>query len=221
MGKHMNYEQDKPYRDRETTVTKKNLVAAVGTALKKQGFQNITLSAVARESGHDKRLIYHYFGSFEKLKEEYLRSKLSHGLWDEVFNPCLPDNPSRPELIFFLKSCHLNLLKILCKDEELRCLLIWNLNVKDLVLVGLMAEWNAQMDAVLRFVDKGNEKEARSFLAMLYSGICMVMINRQQFDFTGGLGGKFDFLGQKDFDMLGKTVEGLIDGMMPMFIDRP
>ncbi|KQT35536.1 TetR family transcriptional regulator [Chryseobacterium sp. Leaf405] len=62
-----------PIRDKEKT--KQKLLAAVGKILRTKGYSGLKVSKIAAVAGFDKKLIYEYFGSTEKLIDEYIRSQ--------------------------------------------------------------------------------------------------------------------------------------------------
>jgi AcrR family transcriptional regulator len=64
--------QKKRLRDKEKS--KQQLLDAVGSLLRSKGFTALKVNDIASESGLDKKLIYKYFGSKDKLVDEYIRS---------------------------------------------------------------------------------------------------------------------------------------------------
>ncbi len=60
-------------RTRDKDATRKDLIAAVGRIIARDGFQKAGVNAVAREAGVDKVLIYRYFGDLEGLMDAYGR----------------------------------------------------------------------------------------------------------------------------------------------------
>jgi AcrR family transcriptional regulator len=62
-----------PIRDKEKT--KQKLLAAVGKILRTKGYSGLKVSKIAAVAGFDKKLIYEYFGSTEKLIDEYIRTQ--------------------------------------------------------------------------------------------------------------------------------------------------
>ncbi|WP_261381117.1 TetR/AcrR family transcriptional regulator, partial [Mucilaginibacter pallidiroseus] len=62
-----------PVRNKERT--KANLIEAVGTILKKDGFASLSASRIAEEAKVDRRLIYDYYGGLEGLVRKYLDDK--------------------------------------------------------------------------------------------------------------------------------------------------
>lgn len=62
-----------PIRDKEKT--KQKLLAAVGKILRVKGYSGLKVSKIAAVAGFDKKLIYEYFGSTDKLIDEYIKSQ--------------------------------------------------------------------------------------------------------------------------------------------------
>lgn len=58
---------------RDSDVTRKRILAAVGDLLVREGFQGIGINAVARRAGVDKVLIYRYFGGLPQLLRAFAR----------------------------------------------------------------------------------------------------------------------------------------------------
>ena len=58
---------------RDSDVTRKRILAAVGDLLAREGFQGIGINAVARKAGVDKVLIYRYFGGLPQLLRAFAR----------------------------------------------------------------------------------------------------------------------------------------------------
>lgn len=60
---------------RDKQKTKQKLLGAVGKILKTKGYSGLMVSKIAAVAGYDKKLIYEYFGSTDKLIDEYIRSQ--------------------------------------------------------------------------------------------------------------------------------------------------
>ncbi|MBN2141090.1 MAG: TetR/AcrR family transcriptional regulator [Desulfovibrionaceae bacterium] len=65
-----------PIRSRE--IAKNRLIRAVGRVLAREGFARLGVSAVAREAGLDRSLVYRYFGGLKALVAAYGQSA---GFW--------------------------------------------------------------------------------------------------------------------------------------------
>lgn len=62
-----------PIRNKERT--KEKLIDSVGEIIALEGFPGFTLSNVARNVGHDKKLIYEYFGGSDELIKAYFNAR--------------------------------------------------------------------------------------------------------------------------------------------------
>jgi AcrR family transcriptional regulator len=60
-------------RPRDKDATRRDLIAAVGRVIARDGFHKAGVNAVAREAGVDKVLIYRYFGDLEGLMDAFGR----------------------------------------------------------------------------------------------------------------------------------------------------
>jgi len=60
-------------RPRDRDATRRELIAAVGRVIARDGFHKAGVNAVAREAGVDKVLIYRYFGDLEGLMDAFGR----------------------------------------------------------------------------------------------------------------------------------------------------
>lgn len=60
---------------REKARTMRRMVAAVGKVLKKKGYPGLTIANIAIEAQVDRKLVYSYYGSLDKLVGIYLREQ--------------------------------------------------------------------------------------------------------------------------------------------------
>jgi AcrR family transcriptional regulator len=68
-------------QSRNKEKSKQQLLDAVGKILKTQGYSQLKVNHIAITAGLDKKLIYNYFGSKDKLVEEYINSR---DFWSNV-----------------------------------------------------------------------------------------------------------------------------------------
>jgi len=78
-------------RDRDAT--QQRIVEAVGRVLAREGFRGVSLRAVAREAGVDKRLVSRYFGALDKLIAAYAAGNDFWWSVDELVGDDLPGPP--------------------------------------------------------------------------------------------------------------------------------
>lgn len=62
-------------REKKKQLTKAKLIRAVGEILQKEGYSGLGLSKTAQLAQVSKGMIYKYFGSFDKLVEDYVLEK--------------------------------------------------------------------------------------------------------------------------------------------------
>ncbi|MCA6066083.1 TetR/AcrR family transcriptional regulator [Chryseobacterium sp. RG1] len=111
-----------PIRDKEKT--KQKLLAAVGKILRVKGYSGLKVSKIAAVAGFDKKLIYEYFGSTDKLIDEYIKSQ---DYWSRVSqeNVEVDISDGGKELS---KMAILSQYDNLKKNKELQKIILWGLS---------------------------------------------------------------------------------------------
>jgi len=107
-----------PIRDKEKT--KQKLLNAVGKILKTKGYSGLMVSKIAAVAGFDKKLIYEYFGSTDKLIDEYIRSQDYWSKFELGEDVDLSDGGREMS-----KLAILNQFENLKKNKELQKILVW------------------------------------------------------------------------------------------------
>ncbi|WP_294204787.1 TetR/AcrR family transcriptional regulator [uncultured Chryseobacterium sp.] len=111
-----------PIRDKEKT--KQKLLAAVGKILRVKGYSGLKVSKIAAVAGFDKKLIYEYFGSTEKLIDEYIRSQDYWSRLDkEPIDVDMSDGGQE-----LSKMAILSQYDSLKKNKELQKIILWGLS---------------------------------------------------------------------------------------------
>ncbi|UZT98117.1 TetR/AcrR family transcriptional regulator [Chryseobacterium fluminis] len=110
-----------PIRDKEKT--KQKLLAAVGKILRVKGYSGLKVSKIAAVAGFDKKLIYEYFGSTEKLIDEYIRSQ---DYWSKINQNIEVDLSDGGQELS--KLAVLNQFESLKKNKELQKIILWELS---------------------------------------------------------------------------------------------
>ncbi len=108
---------------RKKLVSKQKFLKAVGTILRKEGYQKLGVNRVAEVAGVDKSSLYYHFGSFNNLLEQYV---LANDYWLGVFKD--PVNENETELIETGKNMILHQFDAVMKNEELQAFLRWELS---------------------------------------------------------------------------------------------
>lgn len=158
-----------PIRDKEKT--KQKLLAAVGKILRVKGYSGLKVSKIAAVAGFDKKLIYEYFGSTDKLIDEYIKSQ---DYWSRVNqeNVEVDISDGGKELS---KIAILSQYENLKKNKELQKIILWGLSESKPILKKI-ADEREEMGEMLfsNIVDPyfGEEDSVRyrAITALLVSG---------------------------------------------------
>ncbi|PWN71152.1 TetR/AcrR family transcriptional regulator [Chryseobacterium phosphatilyticum] len=160
-----------PIRDKEKT--KQKLLAAVGKILRVKGYSGLKVSKIAAVAGFDKKLIYEYFGSTDKLIDEYIKSQ---DYWSNNLaagnNGEVDFSDGGKELT---KIAVINQFESLKKNKELQKIILWELSEPKPILRRLADEREEMGNVIFKSVidpyfgdEKG--KRIRAIMALLISG---------------------------------------------------
>ncbi|CAA7386725.1 TetR/AcrR family transcriptional regulator [Chryseobacterium fistulae] len=122
-----------PIRDKEKT--KQKLLAAVGKILRVKGYSGLKVSKIAAVAGFDKKLIYEYFGSTDKLIDEYIKSQDYWSKINQNIEVDLSDGGKE-----FTKQAVLNQFESLKKNKELQKIILWELSESKPILRKLVEQ---------------------------------------------------------------------------------
>ncbi|MEG1377581.1 MAG: TetR/AcrR family transcriptional regulator, partial [Myroides sp.] len=114
-------------RDKERTKVK--MIQAVGKVLLKKGYTGLNASSIAKEAGIDKSLVWTYFGSLDKLVEEYIaqRDFWKYKAADSINNMLTFKDGIKAEYM----SCLLQFqFQSLLDDEILQRIMLWGISEK-------------------------------------------------------------------------------------------
>ncbi|KPE51067.1 TetR/AcrR family transcriptional regulator [Chryseobacterium indologenes] len=157
-----------PIRDKEKT--KQKLLAAVGKILRVKGYSGLKVSKIAAVAGFDKKLIYEYFGSTDKLIDEYIRSQ---DYWSKV-NPESVDVDLSDGGKELTKKAVLTQFESLKKNKELQKIILWELSESKPILRKLVEQREEAGEILFEniidpyFGDKA--LRTRAIMALLVSG---------------------------------------------------
>lgn len=110
-----------PIRDKEKT--KQKLLNAVGKILKTKGYSGLMVSKIAAVAGFDKKLIYEYFGSTDKLIDEYIKSQDYWSRFELEDDADLSDGGKELSKMAIVEQ-----FENLKKNKELQKILIWEMS---------------------------------------------------------------------------------------------
>ncbi|MFC7347048.1 TetR/AcrR family transcriptional regulator [Chryseobacterium zhengzhouense] len=120
-----------PIRDKEKT--KQKLLNAVGKILKTKGYSGLMVSKIAAVAGFDKKLIYEYFGSTDKLIDEYIKSQDYWSRFELAADADFSDGGKE-----LSKMAIVTQFENLKKNKELQKILVWEMSESRPILKKLL-----------------------------------------------------------------------------------
>jgi len=194
-----------PIRDKEKT--KQKLLAAVGKILRVKGYSGLKVSKIAAVAGFDKKLIYEYFGSTEKLIDEYIRSQDYWSKINEGIEVDLSDGG-----LELSKLAVLNQFESLKKNKELQKIILWELSESKPMLRKLVDQREEAGSILFEHITDPHFGEKatrfRAIMALIISGAYYLNL------YTGYNANKFngiDLKTDEGRDEIEKAIVELID----------
>ena len=191
-----------PIRDKEKT--KQKLLNAVGKILKTKGYSGLMVSKIAAVAGFDKKLIYEYFGSTDKLIDEYIKSQDYWSKFELGEDVDLSDGGREMS-----KLAILNQFENLKKNKELQKILVWEMSESRPILKKLLDQREEVGEELFKnitdphFGDKA--EEYRAITAILVAGIYHLNL------YTGHNGTTFCGIEMKTEEGRKKIEKALVD----------
>ncbi len=165
-----------PIRDKEKT--KQKLLAAVGKILRTKGYSGLKVSKIAAVAGYDKKLIYEYFGSTDKLIDEYLKSQ---DYWSNVEHSNMEIDLSDGGNSL-AKLTLLNQFESMKRNKEFQKIILWELSENRAILKKLADEREEIGEMMFKnitdpFFNEEKGKRFRAIMALLISGVYYLNIH--------------------------------------------
>ncbi|MDC8025139.1 TetR/AcrR family transcriptional regulator [Elizabethkingia anophelis] len=198
---------DGPIRNKEKT--KQKLLNAVGKILATKGYSELKVSKIATVAGLDKKLIYSYFGSTDKLIDEYIKSQDFWGNVDdqEIMASGFTDGGQEITTNMILQQ-----YDTLAKNKEYQKIILWGISETRPSLRKLAddreAVGNPLLDQVVDPLFKEKSKEYRAILAMLVAGAYYLNLH---FAVNGSTFCGLDFNKEEDAKILKDAIATIID----------
>jgi len=156
-----------PIRDKEKT--KQKLLAAVGKILRVKGYSGLKVSKIAAVAGFDKKLIYEYFGSTDKLIDEYIKSQDYWTKFNQNVEVDISDGGKE-----LSKMALLNQFESLKKNKELQKIILWELSESKPILRKLVEQREEVGDMLFQHITDPhfgeNATRYRAIMALIISG---------------------------------------------------
>ncbi|HFK5564655.1 TPA: TetR/AcrR family transcriptional regulator [Elizabethkingia anophelis] len=198
---------DGPIRNKEKT--KQKLLNAVGKILATKGYSELKVSKIATVAGLDKKLIYSYFGSTDKLIDEYIKSQ---DFWANVDDQEIMASGFTDGGQEITTNMILQQYDTLAKNKEYQKIILWGISETRPSLRKLAddreAVGNPLLDQVIDPLFKEKSKEYRAILAMLVAGAYYLNLH---FAVNGSTFCGLDFNKEEDAKILKEAIATIID----------
>ncbi|MCT3923026.1 TetR/AcrR family transcriptional regulator [Elizabethkingia anophelis] len=198
---------DGPIRNKEKT--KQKLLNAVGKILATKGYSELKVSKIATVAGLDKKLIYSYFGSTDKLIDEYIKSQ---DFWANVDDQEIMASGFTDGGQEITTNMILQQYDTLAKNKEFQKIILWGISETRPSLRKLAddreAVGNPLLDQVVDPLFKEKSKEYRAILAMLVAGAYYLNLH---FAVNGSTFCGLDFNKEEDAKILKDAIATIID----------
>lgn len=164
-------------RDKERT--KQKMIQSVGKILLKKGYTGLNATAVSKEAGVDKSLVYSYFGSLDNLVETYIlqRDFLNAVAKDDLVVMLENTTAVPKEAIYGLLH---NQLDTLLKDKVLQKIIHWELGENKTYLRNIADKREELGEAFFKVAEPTYDKaniDLRGILAVLISGVYYLVLH--------------------------------------------
>ena len=164
-------------RDKERTKVK--MIQAVGKVLLKKGYTGLNASAIAKEAGIDKSLVWTYFGSLDNLVEEYIaqRDFWKYKAADSINNMLTFKDGIKEEYMSGLLQFQ---FQALLDDEILQRIMLWGISEKKDFLRHLSDERELIGEEIFKIVDpqfKNSDIDIRGILAIIVAGVYYLVLH--------------------------------------------
>ncbi|WP_407483212.1 TetR/AcrR family transcriptional regulator [Elizabethkingia anophelis] len=198
---------DGPIRNKEKT--KQKLLNAVGKILATKGYSELKVSKIATVAGLDKKLIYSYFGSTDKLIDEYIKSQ---DFWANVDDQEIMASGFTDGGQEITTNMILQQYDTLAKNKEYQKIILWGISETRPSLRKLAddreAVGNPLLDQVVDPLFKEKSKEYKAILAMLVAGAYYLNLH---FAVNGSTFCGLDFNKEEDAKILKDAIATIID----------
>lgn len=180
---------DETPRPRDRAATEERILAAVGTVLARKGFAAIGITAIAREAGVDKVLIYRYFGGLPELLRVWGGSGRFWPTVDELLGPepdALRGQPAAERLAQFFDR-FVDALRARPMTLEILAAELVERNELTAILEAEREEWGRQLEARLGGPAFAGDPPLRGTTLLLAAGVQYLLLRSRKVRLYAGL----------------------------------
>ncbi|PYF77185.1 TetR/AcrR family transcriptional regulator [Pedobacter nutrimenti] len=198
----------KKIRVRDSEATKRLLLDAVGSILRKKGFSSLRTNEIARWVGKDKKLIRYHFNGLLDLQKAYIKEK---DYWTSFFERFHLDEQAKPELVqqMFTEMMQENLM-LLKQDQEVQKIILWQISEDSALMRGVTEQREVEGEKLLKLTDpsfKDRSVNFRAVMALLLGGTYYLALHAGVNKSTVC---NLDINTQKDCDEVLRTIDQII-----------
>lgn len=202
-------EQNEPplSRLKNKELTKRRLIRAVGEIMKNEGYTGLGVNKIARQAGVNKKLIYRYFGSLNRLIEEYVVEK---DYWllasEELSSKVATQNCDLQESIINILE---NQLDYFYREKEMQQLILWEISDKSELMKSIARSREHFGEKFLSLTDQyfeGSGINFRALSAILSAGIYYLVMHAPVTPYCG-----IDIRESNERNELKRTLRQLIE----------
>jgi AcrR family transcriptional regulator len=198
--------ENSPQKPKKIRRTKKEIEDAIWNTLQKlviqKGFNNLTLTGLAKEAGVNPLVIYNRFSNLDDLFEKYIRK------YDYWLNDLVTIDPKKTPKEN-LKNLLVNLIKELYSNEVMQRVLLWEMNDTNRITRKMAQSRETDSNYLLNYFNTklGNENiNFNMVLALFTSGVYYLILHRKISTFS-----TIDFTTKEAKEEMIKTIEKIID----------
>lgn len=163
---------------RDSDVTQRDLLDAVGRILSEQGFRGLKTNEIARHIGKDKNLIRYYFENLEGLEKAYIAEK---DYWPPFFERFrISPGSSREEIAAMFTELMQENFRFFLSNPEMQQIILWQISEANPLLKHISEQREIEGAKILGLTDpffEGSEISFRTILALLLGGIYYVVLH--------------------------------------------
>jgi AcrR family transcriptional regulator len=160
-------------------LTKKKLVWAVGEIIKTDGFSALKISTIAKVANVDRKLVYRYFGSLDRLIESYIiendywmifADKLKQSVSDKTYE-------NHQSLIADILK---NQFQFFLREKNMQRLILWELSTESALMRSIHNTREANSQSFFEVTDAqfpGSKVNFRAIAALLVGGIYYTILH--------------------------------------------
>ena len=188
-------------------LTKRRLIHAIGTIIQTEGFTGLGTNKIAKQAGVHKKLIYRYFGSTDRLIEEYVIEKDFWMLKSEQLGKQTVEEVR--DLQASITGILENQFDFFFREKEMQQLIIWEISRKSELMKSISRSREHFGEKFLILTDKhfeGSGINFRALSAILSAGIYYLVMHADVSPYCG-----IDIRESHDREELKRTLRQLIE----------